>query len=409
MKYIIAIGIFQALAAATLLWRSRIRDDADGLLIALAVCISIHLSIKFIIYNFVSDTEILGMMNTFIWLCYLPILCLYTIKISRPDFIPASKWWVFIPFIVGAIGFFSVASVLATNPVAGHQVLFWYNTITLWTIIPLDAFLACWIIYFAKNNIDESNSERNLIIQLAYLFLATSFVSIILTVFQPFGHDYNYLGRSVVYTILIVICIRIISYKYYALARITKKYVVNLHEAHNQLNSVPVQSEELDYQFFDEQDNSKRILVKERDDLESFPDAPQQKKRALLQIDEMLSIVLKLENAMATEAYFKDSELTLDKLASYTKNSKYHISETLNHYLHKPFYLFVNEYRIEYVKEQMNILATKDYEINMLSLAYEAGFNSKSSFNRYFKEIAGETPSSYFKRISDIGKVVICH
>ena len=241
MKYIIAIGIFQALAAATLLWRSRIRNDADDLLIALVVCISIHLSIKFIIYNFVSDTEILGMMNTFIWLCYLPILYLYAIKISRPDFIAASKWWVFIPFIVGAIGFFSVASVLATNAVAGHHVLFWYNTITLWTIIPLDAFLACWIIYFAKNNIDKSNSERKLIIQLAYLFLATSFVSIILTFFQPFGYDYNYIGRSVVYTILIVICIRIISHKYSALAQITKKNVVSLHKVHSQNNPVPVQ------------------------------------------------------------------------------------------------------------------------------------------------------------------------
>lgn len=405
MKYIIAIGIFQALAAATLLWRSRIRDNADNLLIALVVCISIHLSIKFIIYNFVSDTEILGMMNTFIWLCYLPILYLYTIKISLSDFMPASKWWVFIPFIVGAIGFFSVASVLATNPVAGHQVLFWYNTITLWTIIPLDAFLACWIIYFAKNNIDKSNSERKLIIQLAYLFLATSFVSIILTFFQPFGYDYNYVGRSVVYTILIVICIRIISHKYSALAQITKKHVVSLHELHSQNNPVPVQSKNLDYQLPNEQDSNKRTIVKERNYLQSFPDAAQQKKRALLEIDEMLSIVLKLENAMVKEA-FKDSELTLDKLATYTKNNKYHISETLNHYLHKPFYLFVNEYRIQYVKEQMNILATKDYEINMLSLAYEAGFNSKSSFNRYFKDIVGETPSSYFRMISNNNGVI---
>ena len=407
MKYIIAIGIFQALAAATLLWRSRIRDNADNLLIALVVCISIHLSIKFIIYNFVSDTEILGMMNTFIWLCYLPILYLYTIKISRPDFIPASKWWVFIPFIVGAIGFFSVASVLATNPVAGHQVLFWYNTITLWIIIPLDAFLACWIIYFAKKNIDKSNSERKLIIQLAYLFLATSFVSIILTFFQPFGYDYNYVGRSVVYTILIVICIRIISHKYSALAQITKKHVVNLQEVDSQNNPLSVQSENLDYQFPDEQDSNKRTIVKESNYLQSFPYAPQQKKRELLKIDEMLSIVSKLENAMAKEA-FKDSELTLDKLATYTKNNKYHISETLNHYLHKPFYTFVNEYRIEYVKEQMKILVMKDYEINMLSLAYEAGFNSKSSFNRYFKEIVGETPSSYFKMVSNNSKAVVC-
>jgi AraC-like DNA-binding protein len=35
---------------------------------------------------------------------------------------------------------------------------------------------------------------------------------------------------------------------------------------------------------------------------------------------------------------------------------------------------------------------------SILSLAYEAGFNSKSTFNHYFKQIIGLTPSEYLKK-----------
>lgn len=126
---------------------------------------------------------------------------------------------------------------------------------------------------------------------------------------------------------------------------------------------------------------------------------PQRRKEILSQ-SEMFKILLKLEKAMESEKYYRNSELTLDGLAKLTSINKYHISETLNHFVNKPFYTFINEYRIGYVKEQLKSLSEKSSSINILDLAYESGFNSKSSFNKYFKEITSHTPREYINLIA---------
>ncbi|WP_169304315.1 helix-turn-helix domain-containing protein [Pedobacter frigoris] len=396
MKYIIAIGIFQALAATILLWRSRIRNQADDLLIALLVSICLHLSIKFFIYSFVLDTEVLTMMNTFIWFCYLPLLYLYTLKTIQPSFIPASKWYVFVPLIIGAICFFSVVSALVTSTKAGHQILSWYNAISVWAILSFDAIMACWIIIYANKKLNTQSNERRLIIQLASLFLATSLLSFSFIVIKPFGFAHNYIGRSIIYSVLIVICIRIITFRYSAFMNVAiENFGLNSISQNNQDKFKQVGNVDQDLPLAIKNSPQENKLT-----LSSSSAIMINERKELLSMDEMLSIALKLENAMNIERYYSDSELTLDKLSSLTKHNKYHISETLNHFLHKPFYTFVNEYRIKYVKQQIENLSQKDIEINMLSLAYDAGFNSKSSFNRYFKEIVGQTPTAYLKMIT---------
>jgi AraC-like DNA-binding protein len=399
MNYIIAIGIFQALVAAILLWRSKVRNHADGLLIALLACIGLHLSIKFFIYTVVTDVEVLSMMNTFIGFCYVPLLYLYTIKINRPGFIPASRWYVFIPFVVGTIVFFSVASVLATNIEAGYNMLYWYNTITLWTMIPLDIVLASWIIYYAGKYLHKQSGEKKLITQIAALFLTMGILSIGFILLKPFGFTHNYIARSIIYTFLIVICIRIITYRYSAFINVPKETITPDTKIPREKTFKLIDG--LNQYYTDAVSLTTKDLESESKVLPVYSSIIlSEKRKELLGMDEMMSIVLKLETAMTTQEYYKDRELTLDKLSVLTKHNKYHISETLNHFLHKPFYTFVNEYRIQYVKDRLENLSKKDIEINMLNLAYDAGFNSKSSFNRYFKEILGQTPTAYFKMIS---------
>nr|WP_314490989.1 helix-turn-helix domain-containing protein [uncultured Chryseobacterium sp.] len=105
----------------------------------------------------------------------------------------------------------------------------------------------------------------------------------------------------------------------------------------------------------------------------------------------------KLDHFVKAEELFRDCDLTLDQLALKTEINKYQVSEMLNNYRNKPFYRYINEYRIEYFKSSVEMAIKRNENINFLSFAYEAGFKSKSSFNRYFKEITGKTPSEYHK------------
>lgn len=397
MKYIIAIGIFQALLAAVLLLRSRYRKNADDLLISLVICIGLHLSIKFFIFTFVEDQQVLTMMNTFIGFCYIPLLYLYTLKTIRPEFISASKWYVFIPFIIGAIGYFSTVCVLSATSPKAYLILYWYNTISLYTLLPLDIIFSCGIIYLAINKLPGNSQEKKLIIQLASLFLCIGILGVSFTIFSSYIFELNYVSRSIIYTLLIVITVRIITYKNGALADsisntgneflLFADHYTAASGTDDKTNSEVAIEPLMD--CLDE-----KALVFEKELLIT------QKRKEILSQSEMFKIVLKLENAMQKERYFMDNELTLDKLAKLTGANKYHISETLNHFVNKPFYTFVNEYRIEYVKEKLKSLSEENNTINILELAFESGFNSKSSFNRYFKDITTYTPREYLNLIS---------
>ncbi|MBW1656015.1 helix-turn-helix domain-containing protein [Flavobacterium plurextorum] len=397
MKYIIAIGIFQALLAAVLLLRSRYRKNADDLLISLVVCIGLHLSIKFFIFTFVQDQQVLNMLNTFIGFCYIPLLYLYTLKTIRPEFVSASKWYVFIPFVIGAIGYFSTVCVLSVTSPNAYLVLYWYNTISLYTLLPLDIIFSLGIIYLAIHKLPRNSQEKKLIVQLASLFLSIGILSVLLLIFSPSVFSLNYVSRSVVYTLLVVITIRIITYKHGVIA---EPVAANLNDEILVSTSSYNEAAETTAEIISDVNRSLphnvvgNTLMIEKETLK-----PQRRKEILSQ-SEMFKILLKLEKAMESEKYYRNSELTLDGLAKLTSINKYHISETLNHFVNKPFYTFINEYRIGYVKEQLKSLSEKSSSINILDLAYESGFNSKSSFNKYFKEITSHTPREYINLIA---------
>ena len=93
---------------------------------------------------------------------------------------------------------------------------------------------------------------------------------------------------------------------------------------------------------------------------------------------------------------YLDNELTLVHLSKALDTSTNNLSWLLNVVYKANFYDFVNEYRI---KEFIAKLEQDEHKAKtLLSLSMEVGFNSKSTFNKAFKSVLNETPSSYIKR-----------
>lgn len=101
---------------------------------------------------------------------------------------------------------------------------------------------------------------------------------------------------------------------------------------------------------------------------------------------------------MGTKKPYLDPELTLSSLAKDLNISRSNLSQLINDGIGENFYDFVNKYRVEEVKRLMTDPEVKNF--NMLGLALEAGFKSKSTFNLIFKRFTGLTPTEYKKNIS---------
>lgn len=101
----------------------------------------------------------------------------------------------------------------------------------------------------------------------------------------------------------------------------------------------------------------------------------------------------KVGQFMKTNRPYLDSDLTLPKLAEDLNVSTHHLSQVINEMHDKNFFNFINKYRVEEVKRKIQDPKYENY--SLLGIAYESGFNSKSAFNRVFKNITGTTPSKY--------------
>jgi len=115
-----------------------------------------------------------------------------------------------------------------------------------------------------------------------------------------------------------------------------------------------------------------------------------QTRTALLSSERMQLIASKLESAMIDDKLFLQDNLSLNKLSESISESENHISETLSQFLHTRFFQFVNGFRVEEAKKALG-----DSDKLVTSIAFDVGFNSKSTFNTAFKKIVGHSPSAY--------------
>lgn len=106
----------------------------------------------------------------------------------------------------------------------------------------------------------------------------------------------------------------------------------------------------------------------------------------------------RINQLMASEKIYLNENLSLKEFALHLKADPNLISFILNNHMGTNFYDFVNRYRIEEVKNKLNNPAHK--HLTLLGIALESGFNSKTTFNRVFKQTTGITPTEFQKGIT---------
>ncbi len=104
----------------------------------------------------------------------------------------------------------------------------------------------------------------------------------------------------------------------------------------------------------------------------------------------------RLNDLMNEGQFYKNANLSLGELASELELHPNYLSQIINNNGGQSFYDYVNTFRVNEFKKLLAKPENQKY--TLMTLAFECGFNSKSSFNRYFKKITGKTPSQYSKQ-----------
>ncbi len=138
---------------------------------------------------------------------------------------------------------------------------------------------------------------------------------------------------------------------------------------------------------------SSKIVLETIDNVNELPQT--RYKNSSLTDNSKRELMQRIEYFMQTQKPYLNNELTLPMLAESLGISTNNLSQVLNESFGENFYKFVNRYRIE--ESQRLLLDSSFSHYNILGIAFEAGFNSKATFNKTFKEITGVSPSEFIK------------
>ena len=102
----------------------------------------------------------------------------------------------------------------------------------------------------------------------------------------------------------------------------------------------------------------------------------------------------RLEALMAADKLYRDPALSLASLSERLGISTNRLSQALNEEMGTSFRSYINSLRLEEVKRRLE----EDAGASILDIAFEAGFNSKTTFNTLFARETGMTPKEYRQR-----------
>jgi AraC-like DNA-binding protein len=110
---------------------------------------------------------------------------------------------------------------------------------------------------------------------------------------------------------------------------------------------------------------------------------------------ELEALKVSLDELMLEKKPYLNRKLLKAELADLLGVSNPELARLLNEKIGMNFFEYVNYFRI---KEFVDLAKTeRAKELTLFGLAQEAGFNSKTTFNKAFRELMGTSPGAYFR------------
>lgn len=103
-----------------------------------------------------------------------------------------------------------------------------------------------------------------------------------------------------------------------------------------------------------------------------------------------------IQTFVETTHPYLNPELRLAELAQHFNLNVSHLSTLINLCFNQNFNDLINTYRIETFIQKVNEGQLQQFTLT--SIAYDSGFNSKTTFNRAFKKYTGVSPTDFLKR-----------
>lgn len=116
------------------------------------------------------------------------------------------------------------------------------------------------------------------------------------------------------------------------------------------------------------------------------------------QVAGLVALAEQLQTVMADKHLYQNPNLSLQLLADELVVKPYLVSQCLKEVLDTRFTDYVNQLRIEDLKRRLKDPGKAHY--TLLSLAFDAGFNSKASLQRAVKKFEGVSPSALREKLA---------
>jgi len=374
MQWLNSTGIAVSLFFILFILGKKNRKRADHLLILINLLMISFLSLDLLVR--VRLTPLIFFLQSIAPYLLFPVYLFFALDSVQEKIQNNNRWiLLFVPAIVSAIFLFADLFAINTYDSVALQKLYNEPPISYHIMYKGNQlfFLAAliWLIRKLQKYSQEIKEQfsfidpiqLNWLTQTSWVYLAITAVSILIFIVANFR--WLPININSAYTIVsscIVLAVFYISFHG------IRQYTVT--EYYGRPSAEPVQSSESPLQ-----------------------DSPTKYKTSSLRSAEQEAIYQSLLQLFENRNLYLEPKLQLQEVADLLNITTHNLSQTINSTTGKPFYDFVNGYRVKHLQKLLADRSKKKFTI--LALGMDSGFNSKASLNRIFKEETGLSPKEY--------------